>query len=174
MWRESTMLHGAKILPERWVQPYEKENSMAHHSSKLPSGLLVPNKTNEKLNHVPLNTNPLYPKSQRKQMKVSSKRYPLNSTISEVENSTTTPKPPMIWFPGGNNCNKEEANDSGKYKLYLKQAMFNLFRFSQLHGITKLQVSYYRNSYWLLKHIPVDCFSNECIEYHFIANEQCK
>ena len=125
MWRESTMLHGAKILPERWVQPYEKETSMVHHSSKLPSSLLVPTKTNEKLNHVPLNTNPLYPKSQRKQMKVPSKRYPLNSTISEVENSTTTPKPPMIWFPGGNNCNKEEANDSGKYKLYLKQAMLH-------------------------------------------------
>ena len=125
MWRASNVLDKTNILPERWVQPYEKETSMVHHSSKLPSGLLVPTKTNEKLNHVPLNTNPLYPKSQRKQMKVPSKRYPLNSTISEVENSTTTPKPPMIWFPGGNNCNKEEANDSGKYKLYLKQAMLH-------------------------------------------------
>ena len=125
MWRASTLLDNANILPERWVQPYEKETSMVHHSSKLPSGLLVPIKTNDKLNHVLLNTNPPTHKSQRKQMKVPSKRIPLSSTISEVENSTTTSKPPMIWFPGGNNCNNEEANDSGKYKRYLKQAMLN-------------------------------------------------
>ena len=125
MWRESTMLHGAKILPERWVQPYEKETSMVHHSSKLPSGLLVPTKTNDKLNHLLFNTNPLYHKSQRKQMEVPSKRYPLSSSPSVVENLTTTPKPPMIWFPGGNNCNKEEVNDSGKDLVYPKHALVN-------------------------------------------------
>ena len=112
MWRASTILDNANILPERWVQPYKKENSMVHHSSKLPSGILVPTKTNDQLNHVLLNTNLPYHKSQRRKMEVPSKRYPLNSTISEVENSTTTQKPPMIWFPGGSNCNKEEANDS--------------------------------------------------------------
>ena len=169
------MLDNVNILPERRVQPHEKETSMAYHSSKLPSGIFVPTKTNEKLNRVLFNTNPPYHKSRRRKMEVTSKRYSLNSTISEVENSTTTPKPPMIWFPGGNNCNKEEANDSGKYKLYPKQAMVNnLYRFSQLHGITKLQEYHYRNSDWLLKHISVDCLSNECIEYHFITNEQCK
>ena len=92
------MLDNANILSERWVQPYEKETSMAHHNSKLPPGLLVPTKTNDKLNHVLFNTNPLDHKSQRKQMEVLSKRYPLNSSPYVVKNLTTTPKPPMIWF----------------------------------------------------------------------------
>ena len=125
MLRASAMLDDAKTLPEQWVQPYEKEASMFYHRSKLPSGIFVPTKTNDKLNHVHFNTNPPHYNSQQRQIEVRSKRYPLSSTISDVENSTTTPKPPMIWFPGGNNCNKEEANDSGKYKLYPKQVMAN-------------------------------------------------
>ena len=128
------MLDNVNILPKEWAQPYEKETSMFNHRSKLPSGILVPTKTNDRLNHVQFNTNLPHQKSQRRQMEVPLERHPLNSTPSVVDNLTASTKPPMIWFPGGNNCNKEEANDSGTDLSYPGQAIgkLSIVIFSQL------------------------------------------
>ena len=88
-----------------------------HPSQSIPSRIIIPSDVNEKLSTDPSRQNVPKPFSAGEYQQNIASFDAHNIRKFESEISTTSIQPPMVWFPGNSDCNKQ---DSGTEQLLHK------------------------------------------------------